>query len=141
MKCKKYFKKKISWLRDYLLKHPVVAQHLKMESHHVIDFNMEYDKGLDNAYFPEYRTRLARFFNTDSNTCTGFMKFGDLENGSIVTAHFKTMPTSANQYFYSDPFYVYDMVVEIVNNGEYKAEHVIKAEEVLQGKRIFVPLF
>jgi hypothetical protein len=51
------------------------------------------------------------------------------------------MPTSANQYFYSDPFHVYDMVIEIVNNGEYTVEHVIKAEEVLKGKRIFVPLF
>ena len=41
-----------------------------MDSHHVIDYNMEYDKGLDNPYFPEYRTRLARFFNTDTNTHT-----------------------------------------------------------------------
>ena len=102
---------------------------------------MEYDKGLDNPYFPEYKTRLSRFFNVDTNTCTGFMKFGDLETGAIVTCHFKTMPTSANQYYYSDPFHVYDMVVEVANNGEYAVEHVIKAEEVLQGKRIFVPLF
>ena len=128
-------------MRDFLLKHETVSKHLKMESHHVIDFNMEFDKGLDNPYFPEYRTRLARFFNTDTNTCTGFMKFGDLETGASVTCHFKTMPISANQYYYSDPYFVYDMVVEVTNNGEYTVEHVIKAEETLQAKRIFVPLF
>lgn len=102
---------------------------------------MEFDKGLENPYFPEYRTRLARFFNTDCNTCTGFMKFGDLETGAIVTANFKTMPYSANQFWYSDPYLVYDMVVEIVHNGEYKVEHVIKAQDSLQSRRIFVPLF
>lgn len=128
-------------MRDFLLKHHTVSKHLKMESHHVIDFNMEYDKGINSPYFPEYRTRLARFFNVDTNTCTGFMKFGDLETGAAVTCHFKTMPTSANQYAYSDPYFVYDMVVEIVNKGEYTVEHVIKAEEILKGKRIFIPLF
>lgn len=103
--------------------------------------NIEYDKGLENAYFPEFRTRLARFFNTDTNTTTGFYKFGDLETGAIVTAHFKTMPYSANQYWYSEPFLVYDMVAEISCNGEYIVEHLIKAEETLKHKKIFVPLF
>ncbi len=102
---------------------------------------MEYDKGLENPYFPEFRTRLAKFFNTDTNTTTGFYKFGDLETGAIVTVHFKTMPYSANQYWYSEPFLVYDMVVEISCNGEYIVEHAIKAEEVLKNRKIFVPLF
>jgi hypothetical protein len=75
-------------LRDFLLKHEVVGKYLKFETHHVIDMNMEYDKGLENPYFPEYRTRLSRFFNTDTNTTTGFYKFGDLETGAIVTVHF-----------------------------------------------------
>ena len=51
------------------------------------------------------------------------------------------MPYSANQYFYADPFLVYDMVVEISHNGELHVEHVIKAEDVLKARRIFVPLF
>jgi hypothetical protein len=130
-----------SWLRDFLLKHEVVGKYLKFETHHVIDMNMEYDKGLENPYFPEYRTRLSRFFNTDTNTTTGFYKFGDLETGAIVTVHFKTMPYSANQYWYSEPFLVYDMVAEISCNGEYIVEHIIKAEETLKHKKIFVPLF
>ncbi len=130
-----------SWLRDFLLKHEKIGKYLKFDTHHVIDFNMEFDKGLDNPYFPEYRTRLARFFNSDCNTTTGFYKFGDLETGAIVTVHFKTMPYSSNQYTYSDPFLVYDMVVEIVCDGEYQVEHIIKAEETLTNKNIFVPLF
>jgi len=129
------------WLRDLLLKNEKIAPYLKMNTHYVIDFQMEYDKGLDSPYFPEYRTRLAKFFNTDTNTTTGFMKFGDLETGAIVTCHFKTMPYSANQYWYADPFLVYDMVVEVVHNGEIKVEHVIKAEDVLKARRVFVPLF
>lgn len=51
------------------------------------------------------------------------------------------MPYSANQYFYSDPFLVYDMVVEINDNGEYSSHHIIKAEETLKSKKVFVPLF
>jgi hypothetical protein len=102
---------------------------------------MEFDQGLDNKYFPEYQTKLAKFFNVDCNTCTGFMKFGDLESGAIVTAHFKTMPYSANQYWYSDPYLIYDMTVEILHNGELTVEHVIKPEEVLESRKIFVPLF
>jgi hypothetical protein len=129
------------WLRDLLLKHEVVGKYLKFSTHHVIDMNMEYDQGLENPYFPEFRTRLAKFFNSDTNTTTGFYKFGDLETGAIVTAHFKTMPYSANQYWYSDPFLVYDLLVEIQHNGEYHVEHVIKAEETLRNRKIFVPLF
>ncbi len=128
-------------MRDLLLKHEVVGKYLKFDSHHVIDMNMEFDKGLDNPYFPEYKTRISRFFNTDTGATTGFYKFGDLETGAIVTCHFKTMPYSANQYYYSDPYMVYDLVAEISCDGEYHVEHVIKAEEVLKNKRIFVPLF
>ena len=69
------------------------------------------------------------------------MKFGDLETGAIVTCHFKTMPYSANQYTYAEPFLVYDMVAEVASNGEYHVEHIIKAEETLQSRKIFVPLF
>jgi hypothetical protein len=123
-----------------LLKHEAIKKHLTFNGHYVIDYEMEFDKGV-NPLFPEFKTRLAQFFNVDSNTCTGFMKFGDLDTGAIVTCHFKTMPVSANQYWYSDPYLVYDMTAEIVANGEYKVEHLIKADEVLKSRKIFVPLF
>jgi hypothetical protein len=51
------------------------------------------------------------------------------------------MPYSANQYFYADPFLVYDMVVEVSHLGEYESHHMIKAEDTLKARRIFVPLF
>ena len=79
---------------------------------------MEYDKAYDTSLFPNYDTPLARFFNTDTNTTKGLMKLGDLETGAKITVHFKTMPFSANQFMYSDPFLVYDMVVEINNNHQ-----------------------
>jgi len=129
------------WMRDFLLSHEKIKKVLKVETMHVIDHVMEYDKGNDNPYFPEYKGRLARFFNVDCNTCTGFIKFGDLESGAIITVHFKTMPYSAQQYWYSDPFLVYDMVIETSLNGNYEVEHTIKAEDTLKTKRIFIPLF
>ncbi len=48
-----------SWLRDFLLKHEKLKNVLKVDTMHVIDHTMEYDNGIDNPYFPEYRTRLA----------------------------------------------------------------------------------
>ena len=51
------------------------------------------------------------------------------------------MPYSANQYFYSDPYLFYDMVLEITHNGNYTVEHAIKAEDTLKARKIFVPLF
>lgn len=117
-----------------------MKKHLKAGSFHVIDFNMEFDKGY-NPLFPQYNTGLARLFNVDSNTTTGYMKLGDLETGSIVTVNFKTMPYSANQFMWSDPFLIYDLSIEINNNGKIEIVHAIKAEDVLQSKKIFVPLF
>jgi hypothetical protein len=81
---------------------------------------------------------LARFFNTDTNTTTGFYKFGDVETGALMTLHFKTMPYANNKYNLSDPFYVYDMHAEITHDGNYEIEKVIKAEDTLKTKRIFV---
>jgi len=129
------------WLYDYLLSHEEIKKHLKFGSFHVIDFHMEYDKGLENPLFPQFNTSSARMFNTDTNTTTGVMKLGDVETGSIVTINFKTMPYSANQFSYSDPFLVYDMTAEVNNNGNIEVFHLIKSEDVLGTKKIFVPLF
>jgi hypothetical protein len=108
------------------------------ESYHVIDFDQEWDAGLDNAYFPEYRTNLAKFFNVDMNTTTGRYKMGDLESGATMTLHFKTMPFSNNKYNFTEPFMVYDMYAEVAHDGNVFTEHICKAEEVLKTKRIFV---
>ena len=108
------------------------------ETYHIIDFDQEWESGLDNPYFPEYRTPLARFFNADTNTTTGRYKFGDIESGATMTLHFKTMPFSNNKFNFTEPFMVYDMWAEVSHNGEYFTEHLVKAEEHLKSKRIFV---
>ena len=79
------------------------------ETYHVIDFDLEWDEGRSNPYFPEYRTPIAKFFNADTNTTTGTYKMGDVESGATMTVHFKTMPYSNNKYYWSDPFLIYDM--------------------------------
>ena len=81
------------------------------------------------------------FFNTDNNCTTGWMKIGDLETGSLVTVNFKTMPYSANQFNYADPFLVYDLSVDINHKGKIETHQIIDPEEVLLTKKIFVPLF
>jgi len=105
------------WLYDFLLNHDLIKLHLAKYSFHVIDFNMEFDKGIENPLFPDTNTALSRFFNSDTNCTTGFMKLGDLESGSIVTVNFKTMPYSSNSFSYSDPFLIYDMTAEINHKG------------------------
>ena len=104
----------------------------------MIDYDQEFDEGTDNAYFPEYRTPTAKFFNSDCNTTTGKFKFGDLESGAMMTLHFKTMPFANNKYYFTEPFMVYDMWAEITHDGKFWIEHLIKAEETLKTKRIFV---
>ncbi|CAI2379827.1 unnamed protein product [Moneuplotes crassus] len=67
-----------------------------LETYHIVDYNQEWDKGCDNPYFPEFKTTIAKFFNTDFNTTNGFYKFEDVESGAMMTLHFKTMPFANN---------------------------------------------
>merc|ERR1712160_166689 len=78
------------------------------------------------------------FFNTNMSTTTGSYKMGDVESGATMTVHFKTMPYSNNKFNFTEPFMVYDMWAEISHNGDYHVEHLIKAEEHLKTKSIFV---
>lgn len=129
------------WFIDLVLNHEILQHHLKKGSFHVIDFDMEYEKDTLNPLFPDYNTSLAKFFNTDNNCTTGFIKVGDLSTGSLVNFKFKTMPYSANQYTYADPFLVYSLIAEINSKGKTETIEIIKPEEVLKSKRPFVPLF
>lgn len=108
------------------------------ETYHILDFDQEWEEGRTNPLFPEYRTKVAKFFNVDCNTTVGRYKFGDVESGAMMTLHFKTMPFSDNKYNFSEPFMIYDMWAEVSHNGEYFTEHIIKAEETLKSKKIFV---
>lgn len=55
-----------------------------------------------------------------------------------MTLNFKTMPFANNRYNFSEPFLVYDMWADVSKDGEVFREQLIKAEEVLKTKRIFV---
>lgn len=126
------------WVLDTVFANEKLRALFTPTTYHIYDYDQEFDKGLDNPYFPEYRQPLAKFFNTDCNTTTGYYKFGDLESGATMTLHFRTMPFSNNKYNFTEPFMVYDMWAEVQHQGKYFTEHIIKAEEVLKTKRIFV---
>jgi hypothetical protein len=126
------------WILDTIFKNDKIRSLFAPETYHVLDYDQEWDQGRENPFFPEYKTPVAKFFNTDTNTTTGKYKIGDLESGALMTLHFKTMPFSNNKYNFTEPFMVYDMYAEISHDGKYFTEHLIKAEEVLKTKRIFV---
>ena len=126
------------WVLDTVFKNEKLNKLFTPDTYHVLDYDQEFDSGRENPYFPEYKTPMAKFFNADSNTTTGRYKFGDVESGAMMTLHFRTMPFSNNKYNFTEPFMVYDMYAEVAHNGQVFTEHLIKAEEVLKTKRIFV---
>ena len=124
---------------DTIFAHEKLAGLFTPETYHVIDYDQEWDEGRENPYFPEYRTTSAKFFNADTNTTTGMYKFGDVDSGATMTLHYKTMPYSNNKYHFTEPFLIYDMYAEVSHNGKVWTESIIKAEETLKTKGIFVP--
>ena len=126
------------WILDTIFKNDKLRALFTPETYHVLDYDQEWDSGRDNAFFPEYKTPVAKFFNVDTNSTTGRYKFGDLESGAMMTLHFKTMPFSNNKYNFTEPFLVYDLYAEVSHEGKFFTEHLIKAEETLRTKRTFV---
>jgi uncharacterized protein YqcC (DUF446 family) len=123
---------------DTIFQHEKLKTLFTPQTYHVIDYNQEWDKGTDNPYFPEYNTTTAKFFNTDCNTTTGFYKFGDVESGATMTLHFRTMPFANNKFNFTEPFFIYDLWAEINHEGKFSVERIVKPEEILKTKRIFV---
>lgn len=125
-------------LLDTLFANDKIRELFKPTSYHVIDYDQEFDAGLDNPLFPEYRSSMARYFNADMNTTTGRYKIGDVDSGATMTLHFKTMPYSNNKYMFTEPFLIYDMWAEISHNGKVTTEQIVNHKDVLKSKRIFV---
>lgn len=123
---------------DTLFANEKVRSLFSPTTYHVIDYDQEFDEGLDNPLFPEYRTGVAKFFNSDMNTTTGSYKIGDVESGATMTVHFRTMPYSHNKYYFSEPFLIYDMWAEISHNGTVTTEQLVNHKDVLKSKNIFV---
>ena len=126
-------------LLDTIFANPKIAALFTPQTYHVIDYDQEWDQGRSNPYFPEYRTKTAQFFNADTNTTTGMYKIGDVESGATMTLRFKTMPYSNNKYHFTEPFLIYDLEATISHKGNVTVEHLVRAEDVLKTKNIFVP--
>mmetsp|Transcript_59087 Transcript_59087/g.68367 ORF Transcript_59087/g.68367 Transcript_59087/m.68367 type:complete len:300 (-) Transcript_59087:216-1115(-) len=131
---------KETYLRDMLYSNKEISELFKEETIHVIDYDLEYDKGFPDAEkFPEYKNKLYRFFNTDTSMCTGFFKFGDVESGATMTLSMKTMPVPGPfRYQVGEPFYFYDLRAHIHHNGTYKEVVLVNENEVLKNLRPFL---
>ena len=124
---------------DKIFGNDKLAELFSPKTYHVIDFDQEWDEGLNNEHMPEYQSNTAAFFNVDTNSTTGMYKIGDVESGATMTLKFKTMPYSNNKYNFSEPFLVYDLCAEVSHNGSVFTEHLVKAAESIKTKRAFVP--
>jgi hypothetical protein len=123
---------------DTIFANEKIKQLFSPTTYHVMDYNQEWDAGRNDELFPEYSTTISKFFNVDCNTTTGFYKMGDVESGAMMTLHFKTMPFANNKFNFTEPFLIYDMYAEITHDGEFHTERIIKSEDVLKTKKIFV---
>jgi hypothetical protein len=53
---------------DTIFKNEKLNKLFSPKTYHVIDYDQEWEEGLANPYFPEYRTSMAKFFNVDMHT-------------------------------------------------------------------------
>jgi hypothetical protein len=131
---------KETYLRDMIYKNPEIAALFNEETIHVLDYDLEYDKGLPDAQkFPEYNNKTWRFFNTDTSMCTGFFRFGDLESGAVMNLKIKTMPVPGKfRYQVGEPFFFYDLRAEITHKGTFKEVVLVDEKETLTKMRPFL---
>lgn len=123
---------------DHIFKNEKLSGLFSPTSYHVIDFDQEWDDGM-NEKFPDYHVGMASFFNTDSNSTHGMYKIGDVESGATMTVNFKTMPYSNNKYNFSEPFLIYDLVADVAHDGNVFSETLISEVDTLKVKSAFVP--
>jgi hypothetical protein len=88
-----------------------ISQYFSEETVHILDYDCEYDRGLEETEkFPEFKNKVFRFFNSDTSMTTGHFKMGDVETGAVMNLTFKTMPVPGKfRYQVGEPFYFYDL--------------------------------
>lgn len=74
-------------IKDYLYSNETVKKYFSDLTSYVIDVHQEYDK-FNIEEHPEYSTSaIAKFFNVDCNTTTGYLKMCDVESDARMTVH------------------------------------------------------
>jgi len=131
---------KETYLRDMIYRNPGITKYFNEETIHVIDYEIEYDKGFGDAEkFPEYNNKVWRFFNRDTSMTTGFFKFGDVESGAVMNLKFKTMPAPGKyRYQVGEPFFFYDLRAEIKHDGVFQEVVLVDEKETLRKIRPFL---
>jgi hypothetical protein len=125
-------------IKDHLYANETVSKYFNDLTSYVIDHGQEYDK-FNIEEHPEYaKSTLAKVFNVDANTTTGFFKMCDVESDARMTVHFKTMPWSDQKYMCSHPFLICDLWAEINCKGVYEKVVLIDPKKV--NKKIFIIL-
>jgi hypothetical protein len=125
-------------IKDLLYANETISKYVNDKSAYVIDVHQEYDR-FNLQEFPEYgKSALARFFNVDCNTTTGYLKMCDLETDARLTVHFKTMPWSDEKFACTHPFLLTSLWAEINCKGV--IEKVVLIDPAKVNKRPFVIL-
>lgn len=125
-------------IKDFLYSNETVKKYFNDQTSYVIDQHQEYDKFNIQEYTEYSGSALARFFNVDCNTTTGYLKLCDLETDARMTVHFKTMPWSDQKYFCTHPFMFVDLWAEINCKGVY--EKIVFIDQKKVNKKIFIIL-
>ena len=134
---------KETYLLEMLFSNEELSKHFSVDTMYVIDYDLEYDKGIPSAEkFPEFQNKLFQFFNTDTSMCTGYFVYGDGESGATMRLDLKTMPVATHaRYEISEPFYLYSVVATINNNGVFSEVVLVDEKEVLKKHRPFLFLY
>jgi hypothetical protein len=104
-------------IKDLLYANETVKKYFHDQTSYVIDQYQEYDKFNLEAHAAYGKSPLARFFNVDCNTTTGYLKMCDVESDARMTINFKTMPWSDEKFKCSYPFLFTELTVEINCKG------------------------
>lgn len=134
---------KETYLREMIHTNEEISQHFSEDTIHVLDYDMEWEKGFPCAEkFPEFNNSMFRFFNTDTSMCRGHFVFGDVESGATMRLEVKTMPVAGHsRYQVGEPYFFYDVRAHINNNGVFSEVVLVDEAESLRRHRPYLFMF
>jgi hypothetical protein len=130
-----------TYLRAMLEENKRISELFKVETMHVLDYDCEYQTACDTEEFPEFNNKYFKFFNADTGMTKGHFVFGDLESNATMKVSFETMPVQGKSRFcIGEPFYYFDVVIEINHNGVYEKIVLVDRKESLNKVRPFISM-